>query len=148
MEIESYNCEYMTKGISPLVAAVLLIAATMSIAGILAYWASSFVKSQVSQFENQTITSECQYADFKIYSCSYNTSSKVVALVLENYREVLLKEMTAYISFANSSIPSISLNETIPKGSIKSFSISGIDPFTKIIVKTHCPEITRESSCR
>jgi len=140
----------MKKGISPLVAAVLLIAATMSIAGILAYWASSFMRTQTSSFENQTITSECQYADFKIYGCSYNSTStsKPVNLILENYRDVLLKDLVAYVYFTNGTITPVSLNETLPKGAIKSFSINNIDTFTKILVKTHCPEITRETACQ
>jgi len=141
------KCEHMKKGISPLVAAVLLIAATMSIAGILAYWASSFMRTQTSSFNNQTVTSECQYADFKIYSCSYNFTSHAISLILENYRDVLLKDLVFYVNFPNSTVIPISMNETLPKGLIKSFSIPNMDTFTKIIVKTQCAEITRETAC-
>ena len=38
------------KAVSPLVAAVLLIAVTMTIAGMLAYWASGFVRQQTEPF--------------------------------------------------------------------------------------------------
>jgi flagellin-like protein len=91
----------MRKGISPLVASVLLIAATMSIAGILAYWASSFVSKQTETFENQTVTSECNYADFKIYSCSYNSSSRRLTMILENTRDVTLKNLNVFIFYSN-----------------------------------------------
>ena len=140
----------MKKGISPLVAAVLLIAATMSIAGILAYWASSFMKTQTAQFGNQTITGECQYADFQIMKngCTYNSTNKTVALLLENNREVLLKDLVVYINFGNGSVVPVSLNDTLPKGAIRSFSLQGIDSFTKIIVKTQCPEISEEDDCK
>ena len=46
---------FMAKGISPLVATVLLIAVTMTLAGIIAFWGSSFVRTSLPT-ENQTQT--------------------------------------------------------------------------------------------
>ena len=57
-----------SKAVSPLVAAVLLIAVTMTIAGMLAYWASGFVRLQTETFSNQSVVSKCNFADFKVYS--------------------------------------------------------------------------------
>lgn len=139
----------MEKGISPLVAAVLLIAATMSIAGILSYWATSYVKIQTEQFKNQTATSECNFADFRIYQCVYNSTDKKVNLILENIKTVELKELKLYVEYSTGNISSpISLNETLSSGAIKSYVITGISNFTNIIVKTQCPEINVKDDCK
>jgi flagellin-like protein len=138
----------MRKGISPLVASVLLIAATMSIAGILAYWASSFVSKQTETFENQTVTSECNYADFKIYSCSYNSSSRRLIMILENTRDVTLKNLNVFIFYSNSTVsPPISLNDTLVANQFKSFSLENIDDFSSLTVKTQCSGTSKSSSC-
>ncbi len=63
--------ETKSLGISPLVAAVLLIAVTMTIAGLLAYWATSFVRTSLP--ETNRTEAECRLADFSIYFCSYNS---------------------------------------------------------------------------
>lgn len=42
------------KGISPLIATVLLIAFTMAIAGMMATWATSFVSTKMAETQNQT----------------------------------------------------------------------------------------------
>ena len=138
------------KAVSPLVAVVLLIAVTMTIAGMMAYWASSFVRSRTALWENQTITSECQFADFKIYQCTYNTSASKINLLLENLRDVELKELKLYVLYPNDIISSaIPLNTTLTAGSVQAYYISGITQnFTKVIVKTHCPDVSREDDCK
>ncbi len=73
------------KGISPLVAAVMLIAVTMTIAGILAFWASSFTTKQTSAISNQTqqITT-CTGANFKVFTSFYDSDKKEHTIMLEN----------------------------------------------------------------
>ena len=138
----------MRKGISPLVASVLLIAATMSIAGILAYWASSFVSKQTDTFENQSVTSGCNYAGFKIYSCNYNSSSRKLTMILENTRDVTLKNLNIFIFYPNSTVSSpISLNETLTANQFKSFTIENMDDFSSLTVRTQCSEMSKSSSC-
>ena len=74
------------KGISPLVAAVLLIAATMSIAGILAYWAASFVRSRTETMGNETQALErCTGANFGIVLNTFNaTGNNELTIILQN----------------------------------------------------------------
>lgn len=137
------------KGISPLVAAVLLIAVTMTIAGMLAYWASSFVRTQTEQFENQTLTTECNFAGFKIYGCSYNSTSQEMTFILENFRSVTLRDLEAYIIYKNKTIANITLNGTLEAGTMRSFRITGVSPdYNSLIIKTHCPDVTAEGTCR
>lgn len=136
----------MRKGISPLVAAVLLIAVTMTIAGLMTYWATSFVRTSLPA-TNET-EAQCRFADFAVYSCLYTNSTKKLNLILENLRAVELRELKLYIIYANDTVsPEIELNETLLAGTIKSYTISDVDAFSKILVKTHCPELSKESVC-
>jgi flagellin-like protein len=137
------------KGISPLVATVLLIAVTMTIAGMLAYWASSFVKTQTSQFENQTLASECKFAEFRFYNCNYNSTSQQMTFVLENFRSVTLKDLVAFIVYQNGTVANYSLNATLPGNSMRGFTISNVSPdYSSITIKTHCPEVDARSACK
>lgn len=137
-----------TKGISPLVASVLLIAATMSIAAILAYWASSFVKTSLPEI-NKT-QQECQFADFTIYQCNYQSSTKELDLVINNIRTIQIQQLQVFVFDANgtpgSSVP---LNGTIDPGSFQPFPISGVSAnFSKIVVTSKlCPDLLKESAC-
>jgi flagellin-like protein len=137
------------KGISPLVATVLLIAVTMTIAGMLAYWASSFVKTQTQQFENQTLTTECRFAEFRFYTCSYNSTSQTMSFILENFRSVGLKNLVAYLVYQNGTIANYSLNADLPGGTMRGFTIDGISPdYSVVIIKTHCTDVDARSACR
>ncbi len=135
------------KGISPLVAAVLLIAITMTIAGVLAYWVTSFAKTTLPE-QNQTET-DCMYADFSIYSCTYFNNTEVVTLTLENTQNLELKSLEVYFIYSNSTTsPGVLLNDTLQEGAIKSYQLTGVtDSFSKLLVKTHCPDKSKEKSC-
>ena len=140
----------MRKAISPLVAAVLLIAVTMSIAGILAYWASSWVKQQAASWENQTITGECQFADFKVRECSYNSTSKKMSLILENLRDIQLRNLTLHVIYANlTTVSSIPLNQSLAGNAINAFIVSGISSnYKEIEVTTHCAGKSVTDKCK
>lgn len=132
------------KAISPIVAAVLLIAVTMTIAGVLAYWSSTFVERQLPEVETQ-----CKFANFIFESCSYNSSTQRINFILNNRRNIDLKNLTAYVSYPNNTVSSaIPLNATLLGNELKSFSISTIpSDFSSILIKTHCPEATASSTC-
>ena len=139
----------MQKGISPLVAAVLLIAATMSIAGILAYWASNFVRTALPP-ENSSQTT-CQFADFQIYQCSYSVATQTISFVLYNYRTTPLGGLTATIFDVNNfpTWNNVTLNSSLPVGQFVGYSVPGIPSnFTKIVVTTSmCPSLFHDSAC-
>lgn len=136
------------KGISPLVAAVLLIAVTMTIAGLLAYWAASYVRTTLPE-QNETET-ECRLADFIIDSCTYDNSTSTLSLTLRNTKNVELKGLKAFLYYQNETISDpIDLGDTLPAGGmLKSFTVQGVnEDFSRIAVGTHCPELIREKSC-
>lgn len=136
------------KGISPLVAAVLLIAVTMSIAGVLAYWTSQFVGKSLPEV-NQS-TTECKFVDFVIYNCLYNSSTTKLTLTLNNIRSVVVKDLMVYLAFSNGTISSgTQLNETLVPGEYRNYLLSGIaSDFSKVIITSQmCPDISKENVC-
>lgn len=142
----------MSKGISPLVATVLLIAIAIAIAGILSYWTTNYVSSSLPT-SNQT-QQNCMYADFTIYSCVYNSTTNSIALTLQNTRNILLSDMGAYVTYTNGSLSGIiRLNGSLGAGDIKGFDLENTTTnissgFSKIIiVSLNCPDKTHESTC-
>lgn len=135
------------KGIDPLIATVLLIAATMSIAGILVYWASNFVRTTLPETNSSETT--CQFADFQISSCNY--ANNTVSFVLYNYRNVPLNGIRATVFDVNNfpSWSNMTLNQSLPVGQFVSFSIQNIPSnFTKLtVVSTECPSLIHETPC-
>lgn len=140
----------MRKGISPIVAAVLLIAVTMSLAGLLAYWASNFVKTELPTANSSDTT--CQFTGFQIYQCNYSNSSQNISVVLYNYRTNPVTDIQATVFDVNN-LP-VWVNETVGgtlnPGAIIAYTISGIPSnFTKIVLtSSSCPQISpQETTC-
>lgn len=136
------------KGISPLVASVLLIAITMTIAGAIAYWASSFVATSLPT--NQTnLGGECAFGNFKIYSCRYNASTLNMSLILNNLGTTPLRNLTLFVLYANDSVQTISLNQTLTANALQSFIVNGISSdYSTITVRTQCPQVSESSGCK
>jgi flagellin-like protein len=153
----------MGKGISPIISAIVLIAATMSVAGAIAYWAANFVgmNSPETASAVSSMPTKCQSADFQIYQCSYSASSQIISFVLYNERTIDLGGMTATVFDANS-LPAWSnvtlvpispagvVSNILPVGQYFGYQISNIpSTFSKIIISTSmCPSITHETTCR
>jgi len=85
-------------GVSPLIAAVLLIAFTMAVAAILTAWISSFTQSQKeksAEFEQKV---QCAFADIQADTnfVRYNTNTGIFSVWLENTgsEKVLIKYLT------------------------------------------------------
>lgn len=135
------------KGISPIVAAVLLIAITMTIAGVLAYWSSTFVSTSLPT-ENST-SAQCRVAQFEFLNCKYNSTAQTIIFSVNNVRSVDLGNLTAYIEYSNGTVSNvIPLNGSLPANTFKSFSVSSVSSdFSNILVKTICPDVSRSSSC-
>lgn len=133
----------MRKGISPLVAAVILIASTMMIAAILSFWASSFVKKELSEAENTTTETRCTVAQFRIYSGSYNNASEVLFLVLENQRSFDLELKDLYLFYSDNLMKPIPLNEKLEGNQLKSINVSDVtNNFNNGVIKTNCPDVS------
>lgn len=138
-----------SKGISPLVAAVLLIAVTMTIAGVLAYWATTFVRTQTAAFQNESIASACSFANLAAHSCSYNTNASQINLILDNIGRIELRDMVVQVIYENNSVSDHSLNGTLPGNLLRSYTFTGVSSdYRSVVVKTNCPTATVELACR
>ncbi len=138
------------KGISPLVATVLLIAATMSIALILSYWASSFVRTTLPPVN--TTQQQCQFSDFEIYQCSYSISGSNITVTLHNLRQNALGDMVMQVFFINGSVSqTYNLTSSLPGGNYQGFTVPGIpSTFSKIVIGSRaCTGVVadKESAC-
>jgi len=134
----------MRKGISPLVAAVILIAATMSIAGILTFWATGFVRERLTSVENTTDESQCIAAQFRLYSGIFDnsTSPGTMYLILENQRSIDLRLTNLYLFYPNGVLRDFPLTENLEGNKLKSFNVTGVDSgFTSGNIKTNCPDV-------
>lgn len=139
----------MRKGISPLVAAVLLIAVTMTIAGVLAYWASSFVRSQTELFQNQTVATECNFGNLQVYACNYDSNSTKITMILNNIGTIDLRDLIVYVIYPDNTIKDYALNATLASRRLESYILSDVlSGFLKINVKTQCTNVYAESACK
>lgn len=137
----------LMKGISPIVAAVLLIAITMTVSGVLAYWSSTFVSTSLPT-ENVT-TAQCRVAQFEFLNCRYNSTAQAIVFSLNNVRTVDLPNLTAFVEYSNGTVASgVSLSQSLPSGTIRSYSVSGVtSDFSNLIIKTSCPDLSRSNTC-
>lgn len=133
------------RAISPLVAAVLLIAISLTLAGLVGYWAVGFVKERTTM--NATLQEECLVADFSIYQCSYDQASENLTLILNNLRNVELRNISVWLFYADQIVLK-PINEVLPPLYYKEIEVSNVSSgFSKVEVRTHCPEVSRSTAC-
>jgi flagellin-like protein len=131
----------MSKGISPLVATVLLIAITMTLAGIVAFWGSSFFRTSLPT-ENQTQTLQaCTGGSIKLISSSYNSTSNVFFMTIYNdgTQKLTLTNITfIYTDKADAK----EINAEISPAQVFVKAIYDVENgFNSFMISTNCPNI-------
>jgi flagellin-like protein len=81
------------KGISPLVAVIMLIAFTMIVAGILAGWATRFASEQRATLE------KCVRSNLVIRTAVYNSATSNMTLMLYNAGTVPLRDFQVTVTY-------------------------------------------------
>ncbi|MEM5879511.1 MAG: archaellin/type IV pilin N-terminal domain-containing protein [Candidatus Aenigmatarchaeota archaeon] len=140
------------KGISPLVASVLLIAITMSVAGILAFWVSSYTSSTLPKMNR---TEECRFSNFEIWNCRLDRTTGTLTFVLHNIGQYEILDLTSFIVLTDGTVtPMIKLNSSLIVGEYKSFILPNSttnvpsEKFSKLIIGTGaCPDLSKEAVC-
>jgi len=128
------------KGLSPLIAAVILIAATMIIAGILAAWASKFVSEELERAAVVSGGAECFGAKFELRSGTY--SDRTLTLILDNRKSTDLYLTNLFLVYSNT-VETKSLNTTLKGNEIKPITAENVEPdFLTGEVKTSCPDVS------
>lgn len=106
------------KGLSPLVATVLLIAFTVGIGGIISIWISGFTQTSSKivskEGENQII---CSNGAVDIYNLKYCSSTNNISGIIRNNGRIAIGNITMQTIFGNGSMVSHALNNTGTGGS-------------------------------
>lgn len=136
------------KGISPLIATVLLIGVTMAIAGLLAVFGQNLVSEKLQQSLKEPIAGDCGFGNFVVDACSYNPTSQQMTFILNNIGTVDLSNITVYATYPDNTLASQTVTGSLPSGSLASFSAVGITAgFNRITVRTQCTNVYEETKC-
>lgn len=135
------------KGISPLVATVLLIGITVGIAGIIGYWISSFTQTSTkitaAQGELQILCSNAAVDLSSLKYCNNNISG-----IIKNNGRITIGNITLQVVFSNASQISLALNDSsgiylaLRPGQLASFNQSigatSSGQYSNIYLYTNC----------
>lgn len=134
------------KGISPLIAAILLIAFTITVATFLASWSTTFAKEQTEEFSRagEEIASNCQQANLQVETAVYDSSDESITAVVWNMGRVELSnfEFLVYYSDVNiSTLTPSNSNRTLSTGDFYTFTVDNVTSVPeKIQVRSkYCP---------
>ncbi len=138
------------KGISPLIASVLLIAFTVAIATLVMGWFSTLTRSTTSTVSNKTSESiECSNAQIgiqDIYITAGNTTTGSARVIVKNngFKTIGIISLQIYNTTGHNFSSGFSGVGTFAPGSIRTFSIENVSvitcptTFSKVIVTSNC----------
>ncbi|MBU5689554.1 MAG: hypothetical protein QXM68_01515 [Candidatus Aenigmatarchaeota archaeon] len=137
------------KGISPIVASVLLIATTMAIAGILSFWAGSFVEQKVNESSTATDELSCLNLRFNLFTnCKYNSATREISFILENQVNKDITLDSLYVFYPRDFLKQYKLSMVLPANQLMPFNKSDIDAgFVSFQLRTTCPNVYKEFNC-
>jgi len=121
----------MKKGISPLIAVIMLIAFTMIVAGILAGWATQFVTTQRSELQF------CSKAQVLIQRAYFDDTTNDLNLAVYNTGSVPLSGFSVLKTYQNQTIESEKYeNMTIDYQDIGTITVKTDDTLSEIVVQS------------
>ncbi|MBI2545260.1 MAG: hypothetical protein HYW22_01515 [Candidatus Aenigmarchaeota archaeon] len=139
------------KGISPLVATVLLIGITVGIAGIVGFWISGFTttatRTTTAQGQLQVLCSNAAIDVSNLKYCNNNVSG-----IIKNNGRITIGNVTLQVTFLNGTTVSSALNDTqgnflaLRPGQLSTFNqsigASSSGQYDKLYVYTNCSGVT------
>lgn len=148
------------KGISALIATVLLIAFTVGTAGIISVWLTSFTKEQTGTIGNQASNSViCSYGGINLRSLTFNGTTGLLNGSVENTGTVALGNVSLQILYTNSSdqknplckvgsqaVNCTTANLTLSPREMSSFSVAIGSNYDKIRTYTNCSSVYDEAA--
>ena len=106
------------KGVSPLIAVIVLIAFTLIVAGMLATWASRFARETLP-------ATECFNIDVIIQGATYDTPTSTLNLYVKNRGTMDLTFDTLF-KYQNGTITQAGQTYTVNGGQLRTFTFTGI----------------------
>ncbi|MEM5790827.1 MAG: archaellin/type IV pilin N-terminal domain-containing protein [Candidatus Aenigmatarchaeota archaeon] len=145
------------KGISPLVATVLLIAFVVSVAGILSIWLNSLTLSTTQLVGSEASTAiTCSYGGIRLTDLSFSNNFLIGGI--ENTGSITLGNISLQIVYLNLTTQKIELcleggvakscfssNLTLSPRDLIYFNVSASSNFDKIRVLTNCTSVYFEA---
>jgi flagellin-like protein len=142
------------KGISPLIAAVLLIAFTVAIATLVMGWFSTLTRTTTETVSNKTSESvSCSNAQIgiqDIYITAGNSATGSARVIVKNtgFKTLGVTSLQIYNTTGHNFSSGFSGVGSFPPGSIQTFSIENVSiitcptTFSKVIVTSNCGGVT------
>jgi flagellin-like protein len=145
------------KGISPMIATVLLIAFTVAIGGIISIWLTTYTTTTTETISKESETRmTCMYAGIALRNLKFNNS--YLTGNIENTGSIKLSDINLHIIYQNASVEKIPLcliggiakscstsNITLSQRDLISFNVSAGSNYDKIRVTSNCAEGTDEA---
>jgi flagellin-like protein len=143
----------MRKGISTIIATVLLIAFTVAVAGILSSWLTSFTTSSTQTVKSQSDAElTCSYGGISLDSLKY--SGGYLSGNIDNTRTISLGGLTIQIIFTNKTIQNVKLcstgtttvscsisNASLSPRETTTFNITTTSDYDTIRIYTNCSSV-------
>ena len=135
----------MKKGISPLIASVLLIALVIGVAGIYSGWFSDFIKSITAMIgTHEDIRIKCTYGDISLRNLVYNSTAGNLTGEVENTDIIPLGNIDLEIFYNNATKEDKDLNMELNPGEKDVFNIAINSNYQKVRVVTNCSNVVDE----
>jgi flagellin-like protein len=135
----------MKKGISPIIASVLLIALVIATAGIYSGWFTNFIKtitSTIGPTEEKRIT--CTYGGISLSHLEFNTSYHNLTGEIDNTDIIILGNIDLEIFYDNATREEKDLNKVLEPGEKDVFNVLIDANYQKVRVITNCSNVYDE----
>jgi len=137
----------MSKGISPLIASVLLIVFTVAVAGFLSVWLIGFTRTSSEVVEEESLRElVCRYGGISISNLKFYTSNDWLTGDVENTRTITLGNITIQVIYNNGTSQKNDLSIELTPREIYSFNISVSSNYDRIRALTNCSSVYDEAS--
>lgn len=137
------------KGISPLIATVLLIALTMAIAGVMSTWATVFVKNQIEKAEQASANQTTITCSGSIAVNALVMAGKGYAIVTVDATPIPLSDWTGYVFYddpsKNEDAQIANASVSLTTGQVHTFNFTNSSAFPRRLKLTagNCPLASR-----
>lgn len=135
-------------GISPLIAAVLLIAFTMAVAAIITTWATTFTQERSQQLSNRSEQMvQCSYAGMDVYDAVYDSTNSQTDVSIENTGTVDFNNISVS-TFTGASVQARTYISSLSSGEVESITISNTNskPDKVRAASKECPAVVSEET--
>ncbi len=140
------------KGVSPIVASVLLIAFAIAVAGLYSGWITSFTKTTTEEVQEQSekrVT--CSYGGIALDDVKYNKTAGNISGKVENTDLIVLGNIDFEIFYVNDNREKLDLNIILEPGEKNTFNrqvlnMNITNNYNKIRVISNCSNVYDEIS--